>query len=245
MKRQSIARTLVALALMGIAVPVAAQSKEDDKVQEEKSQPPSIVTRIVYAPKDVGAPTVTVSGGVRGDGPTPTVRVLSPPTLTPVFDIQPTLYWFMTVQSPTPVRVTLIDEESTSSQPLLEAALGPLDQPGIYSFSLAEQGVALDRNALYSWSVALETPADSFSEQPVASTAFETVDQTPSFSNSDVLERTRQLTGQGYWYEAFDDISKSIRSDDTSAPWVEIRADLLDQVGLHEVATFERARIAQ
>lgn len=236
------------LLLMALAMPMAAQETGDEKKTAETAEASSIVTRIVYQPKDVGAPAVTVSGGVRGEEQAPTVSVLSPLTIVPVFTPQPTLYWFMTAKTPTPVRVTLVDEGSLSAKPFLEVQLGPIDRPGIYAFSLAEQGGSLDTGKRYAWSVALETPANSYSEQPVASTIFERIDQPPAFADDDglpPLERSRQLAAAGYWYEAFDALSQPIEQRDASQDWIEIRANLLEQVGLTEVAAFERERIAQ
>lgn len=245
---------MAALIILGLlTVPAAAQSngavngertKEVVGEAESGSDAEPILTSIVYAPKDVGAPAVTTSGGVRAVDQGPTVAVLAPTTPTLMFSAQPTFYWFVSAESPAPLRVTLFDLQSTDLNAVLDVRLDPVDQPGIYALSLAEYGISLDPTAHYAWSVALETPFNALVEQPAAAATFDyvgTVPPAPPAGASPTLARAQQLAGAGHWYETLEEISRGIDTNDPSVPWRELRADLMEQIGLLEVAAFERS----
>jgi hypothetical protein len=231
---------IAALALLGPpGAPALAQAADSP------GQP--LVSRIIFAPKDVGAPRVTVSGGVRGISRLPSIAVLAPPILVPLASAQPTLYWFQSGPSDAPVRVTVTDEEQVQPAPLLEVTLGPYDRAGIYALSLAEHGVALDRPGRYGWSVALDLPAAAPSEQPVAATLLERVADSPAIagqaSSVPTLALAQVLAAAGYWYEPLDLVSRALSANDDSAPWRALRADLLAQVDLDAAAAYDRARL--
>jgi alkyl sulfatase BDS1-like metallo-beta-lactamase superfamily hydrolase len=54
------------------------------------------------------------------------------------------------------------------------------------------------------------------------------------------LARMGALAAAGYWYDALDLLGRQIAADDPSQRWRELRADLLDQVGLQQVAAYDQ-----
>jgi hypothetical protein len=233
---------------------------------QEPADPDESISGLVRVRHDFGAPEVTESGGTRGvnllappegdrDAPDatasgalvalPDVLVLAPPRLAHSLWRQPTLYWYLSGPSIVPVRVTLIDFEAANPEPLLELDLGVVPAAGVYATSLAEHGVQLEPGHRYEWSVALQVNPDAYSEEPVAKTIFAAAEADPALlpkvAGAPPLARVEALAAAGYWYDALDLLARQIAADDPSQPWRELLAGLLEQVGLQQVAAFERA----
>jgi len=64
---------------------------------------------------------------------------------------------------------------------------------------------------------------------------------TKPFGRQELLARVEALAAAGYWYDAIDVLARQMAANDPSQPWHELRAHLLDQVGLQQVAAFDRA----
>jgi len=204
---------------------------------------------LVYVPHDYGAPEVTEAGGARGAGQIgtelPDLLLLAPPKLAATLSAQPTLYWYVSGPSGAPLRVTLLDVEGISPEPLLELALDPAPAAGVYGVSLAEHDVRLEEGRLYEWSAALETDPEDYSGEPVAKTIMVAKGTDPALrakiADAPPLDRVEALAAAGYWYDAIDVLARQMAANDPSQPWHELRAHLLDQVGLQQVAAFDRA----
>jgi Domain of Unknown Function (DUF928) len=233
------------LALTGtFAVAQQAQPKPES-LPAAKS---SALDAIVYVPHDYGAPEVTETGGARAASPAetelPNLLVLAPPRLAATLSAQPRLYWYVSGPSSVPLRLTLLDFEGTSPEPLLEVEIEPVPAAGVYSASLAEHDVRLEEGRLYEWSVALEIDQDSYSNEPVAKTVMAAKQADPALlakiADAPARARAEALAAAGYWYDALDLLAQQIAADDPSQPWRELRASLFEQVGLQTVAAFER-----
>jgi len=210
----------------------------------------SVLTTLVYVPHDFGAPEVTQSGGARSisQADQPSVLVLAPPQLAPTFATQPTLYWYLSSPAGAPVRVTVLDLEAATVEPLLEVEIGAPPAGGVYATSLAAHGIQLEKGRSYEWSVALALNPEAPSEEAVAKTIFTVHEADPELfakiEDAPALARAEALASAGYWYDLINLIAERIAAGDRAAPWRELRAALLDQVGLHIVAAYDRARTA-
>jgi len=204
------------------------------------------LSTLVYVPHDFDAPEVTQSGGVRSasQGGLPDLMVLAPPKLARTFSSQPTLYWYLSGPTNAPVRLTVLDLDATTGEPLLEFGLGPISSGGVHASSLAEHGVALEEGRLYEWSVALEVDPQAYSEEPVAKTILTADEADPALigelEQAPALEQAKELAKAGYWYDLIDLLSREIESGRDPETWRALRAALLDQVGLDVVAAHDR-----
>jgi hypothetical protein len=207
----------------------------------------SALSSLVYVPYDYDAPEVTESGGARSaqqlNTELPNVFVLAPLKLARTLSAQPTLYWYVSGLSTAPVRLTVLDLEATNPEPLLEIELNTVPGPGIYGVSLAEHDVRLEEDHLYEWSVALEINPESYSEEPVAKTIFAVEEADPGLlakiEGAPALARLKALAAAGYWYDAIDLLAQQMAANDLSQPWRELRATLLEQVGLNGAAAYD------
>jgi hypothetical protein len=225
-----------------------AQQAADPEPESTSAAKGAALETLVYVPHDYGAPEVTETGGARGSDQSetklPNLLVLAPPKLAATLSAQPTLYWYVSGPSSAPLRLTLLDFEGTSPEPLLELELDPVPSAGVYSASLAEHDVRLERGRLYEWSVALEVNQEGYSNEPVAKTVMAAKEADPALlakiADAPALARIEALAAAGYWYDALDLLAQQVETDDPSQPWRELRAGLLEQVGLQAVVAFER-----
>jgi Domain of Unknown Function (DUF928) len=221
----------------------------------EPADPNELMSSLLSVRHDFGAPEVTESGGTRGvnlpaPGDLPDVLVLAPPKLAHSLSPQPTLYWYVSGPSKVPVRLTLLDFEAASPEPLLELDLGAVPAAGVYATSLTEHRVHLKPGHRYEWSVALEVNPEAYAEEPVAKTIFATAEADPALlpklAGAPPLARIEALAAAGYWYDALDLLARQIATGDQSQPWRELSASLLEQGRLKRVAAFARGdRAAQ
>lgn len=215
----------------------------------EPADPDELMSSLLRVRHDFGAPEVTEAGGTRGvdlraPGGLPDVLVLAPPKLAHSLSPQPTLYWYVSGPSKVPLRLTLLDYESASPEPLLELDLGAVPAAGVYATPLSEHGVRLEPGHRYEWSVALEVNREGYSEEPVAKTIFATAEPDPALlaklAAAAPLARLEALAAAGYWYDALDLLAQQIAAGDQSQPWRELSASLLEQARLQRVAAFAR-----
>ncbi|HSA80097.1 MAG TPA: DUF928 domain-containing protein [Geminicoccaceae bacterium] len=213
----------------------------------EPVDPNELMSSLLRVRHDFGAPEVTEAGGTRGMNPPhdlPDVLVLAPPKLAHSLSPQPTLYWYISGPTQAPVRLTLLDFESASPEPLLELDLGAVPAAGVYATSLTKHGIRLEPGHRYEWSVALEVNPEAYAEEPVAKTIFATAEPDPALlpklADAPPLARIEALAAAGYWYDALDLLAQQIAAGDQSQPWRELSASLLEQARLQRVAAFAR-----
>jgi hypothetical protein len=92
--------------------------------------------------------------------------------------------------------------------------------------------------------VALEVDPGAPSKEPLAQTVLATAPDPrlrARLERVSALEQAKSLALAGYWYDAIDVLSRQIDAGDPAAPWRELRAALLEQVGLGAVAAQDRA----
>jgi hypothetical protein len=198
----------------------------------------------VYAPGPLAsAPSVRVGGAARGLGAgAPSPEALGPAHVGASSQESPNLYWFLPEATSSPVEVTVVDPAAVD--PVLELSLpGPL-AAGVHRVSLGEHGVHLAPGIDYRWFVALVRDPERRSQDLVSGTAIRYVPPTPEQGARLAAAppaRTAHLYAEsGYWYDAFDQLSRWLAAEPGAARLHNHRAALLEQVGLGDAAAVER-----
>ena len=232
---RSAASALAAAALvLGFApVPVLAQSSN-----AKAAAAPT------YTPPSRGAPSRRVGGSSRGTaGSLPAVTVLVPDHVALTTSEQPTLYWFLSKPTSVRVEVTLIDEKGET--PLIEYAVQNAAGPAVHAIDLAKQGVHLKTNVEYQWSISVVPDPNERSNDVMSAGVIKRVDAPAPVAAArakgmDKEALARMLAANGIWYDAIGLYSEMIDARPNDRGLREERAALLDQVGLKEVADYDR-----
>lgn len=246
MTKQLLTLALLAGFGQGLLCSPLLADEQADKEQEKTIE--ETLEKIVFIPHDVGAPGVTDAGGVRSISALPNLDVLAPRSLSRSLSPAPVLFWYVSKKTGTSVRFTLTGDDPKAAEPLLDVDLGIYPKAGIYPIPLESFGVTLEADQRYSWSVGLMPAPGDVVGRPIAETWFEhspSSDIDTFIATMSPLDQITYLARQGYWYDAIDIVSDRIQNDDRSEPWHEIRAHLLDQVGLQQAAAFDRQQSPQ
>jgi hypothetical protein len=240
---------LLAFSVLALGLPERGGSQEkketppqpppgEAKTPSQPQPPPPTVAAPVYKPPLRGAPGGRVGGGTRGTGREVFVlSVLAPDHTGLTVNEQPSLYWFISSPTSTPVEVTLIDPQGT--QPLLETRIPPPVQPGVHRIRLADYGVRLAPSAAYRWFVAVVPDSGRRSKDILAGGAIERV-EVPEGLRAKLAQAGKGelpflYAEAGLWYDALAAISDLIESAPQDPALRRQRAALMAQVGLPEV----------
>jgi len=198
---------------------------------------------ILYQPPKLGAPGARIGGGTRAPGTKlPTVLALVPDHLGLTTEKQPTLYWFLSEPTTSPIEFTLNDEKSGKT--ILQLKLGAQDRSGIHGVSLSQHGVSLAPQKEYRWFVTIDVDPNNPSRNVFSGGSIMYVE-----SNGNLKERLRRSSKteipavyaqEGIWYDAFETLSRLIQENPGDRRLREQRAGLLEQVGLTEAAIKEK-----
>lgn len=189
-----------------------------------------------------GAPRVTDGAGGRGERRADSLGLLAPDHVAHTTHTQPTLYWYLGRPSTTRIVVTVRDR--TSVEPLLEVDVPPPAQAGIHALRLADHGVELAPEVDYLWFVSIVR--DHGSKNSTVTGGIRR--RAPSH---DLIERLRVVpegrevfvyAENGIWYDAIAAVSARISAAPGDRRPREQRAALLDQVGLSDVAAWDRGQ---
>lgn len=195
----------------------------------------------VYKPPNRGAPVVRVSGGTRGKGDNlPSIYVLTPEHMGLTSKAQPVLFWY--VSQPLPVRFDFVLISEGGNEPLVETRLKDVESAGIHRISLGDYNVTLEPGVSYQWSVALESDTEARSGDVFASGEIERIDPPAGIKKRFEIvsgeELVTQYASTGLWYDALQELSEQIEADPGNTRLQQVRAALLRQVGLDEVAAY-------
>lgn len=200
----------------------------------------------VYVPPKVGAPRGRVGGGSRGSSSDlPRLTVLAPdhPALTT--EAQPVFYWYLSRETKNPIEFTLMTDDQVG--PVLETKLADAGKPGVHKVSLADHGVKLNLDTTYRWYVSVVQDKKSRSKDMIAGGVIQRVNIPSGLPEKLAAvkpeEKAKVLASEGIWYDAIAAVSSSIEGAPSNGVLREQRAELLDQVGLSEVAVFDRKGI--
>ena len=196
-------------------------------------------TAPIYKPPPRGAPGGRVGGGTRGTGrETFVLSVLAPADTGLTTSEQPTLYWFISTGTSSPVELTVTDPDAT--QPLLETRIpGPIAR-GIHRIRLADHGIRLAPGVAYSWYVSVVPDTGRRSRDVLAGGTIELAeppaDVKTTLSAAQSSERAAIYAAAGFWYDAVTAISELIDASPDNAMLKSHRASLMTQVGLPQIA---------
>lgn len=181
--------------------------------------------------------------GAAGEAGEPlVVATLTPRHRALTFEPSPTLLWF--VSRPASVRQELALIDRRTRLPVLTVDLPAPVEAGIQSLDLAEHGVVLEPGVDYRWIVALVNDPDRRARDTVASgeirRAVPSEALAASLREAPAAELGHRLARAGAWIDALAWISRQIERHPEEARLRHLRADLLEDVGLHEAARRDR-----
>lgn len=193
------------------------------------------------APSGASSPAgSTGAASAIATGARPTLAVLAPRDhVGQTEHPSPTLYWYLSAPSPSPIELTLVDDEAI--EPLLRLRLpGPIDA-GLHALPLADLGVVLPPNKVHRWFVALVHDPERRSKDELAEGAIERIAPlAPASSGSSSPPRTPEAlraaalrsAGQGLWYDALGTLSLALEQAPGDRSLAADRQALLDQAKL-------------
>lgn len=208
---------------------VVASAEAQDKTPAAAAEMP------VYRPPKRGAPAGRIGGGTRGPGREMFVLSVVAPDHTGLTAVeQPSLYWFVSSLTSSPVEVTVTDPQGTHL--LLETRIAPPIQPGLHRIRLADHGIRLKPGLAYRWFVAVVPDPDRRSKDIIAGGAVERV-EFPEALRVKLAEAGKAkapyiYAEAGLWYDAVTAISELIDAAPNDKLLHKQRASLLEQVGL-------------
>ena len=232
--------------------PVATQPAQPEVVEANPPEPPRPIEIAallptespLYAPGALAdGPSVRIGGAARGlGGAAPAPEALGPAHVGASAREAPNLYWFLPEATSLPVEVTVVDPGAVD--PLLETTVpGPLEA-GVHRVSLSEHAVRLQPGVDYRWFVALVRDPERRSQDLVSAAAIRYTppgpEQSERLSAAPAARAAHLYAESGFWYDAFDQLSRWLDAERGAALLHEHRAALLEQVGLGDAATFER-----
>jgi hypothetical protein len=226
----------------GDAQPVG--TNEPPIVGADPNQPPIHSGMPVYKPRARGPSRGRVDGGFRGgrEGE-PILKVLAPADhVGETVKKRPALYWYLSTPSPYEIVFTL--EDTNQYKPIVERTLPAPAHAGIQVIRLADFESALEEQVQYRWHISVVVDPDSRSKDIHAMGLIErrsyTEDLFLNTSCKDPRDAICLYADAGLWYDAIAVISDLIAAHPTDRVLRLQRATLLDQIGLPEVATFDR-----
>ena len=189
-----------------------------------------------------GAPGGRVGGASRGaikpPAPLPTIELLAPADHAgQTTSATPTLYYFVSRPVAWPMQLTI--SAPLQPAPVLEVTIPQARAPGIYPLRLADYRTRLEPGIVYTWSVSIILDPKAWSRNIVASAAILRAPPDPATERAASVAGLRQaetLARAGLWYDAVAAAFDNRGSDRHAA-----LDRLIEQVGLTEVARFDRA----
>ncbi len=174
------------------------------------------------------------------------------------------------INHPVEVTITAMGSLEAAMNPLLEVTLDPPISKGIHALRLEDYGVTLKSGVEYEYFIAVVKDAKQRAEDVLAGGTIKRVDASADvkakLSDDDILAggtikrvdasadvkaklsdsgggktmRAAVYAESGIWYDAIDELSRQIVADPKNQSLRELRASLLEQVGLSEVAAYDR-----
>jgi Domain of Unknown Function (DUF928) len=190
-----------------------------------------------------GAPATRVGGASRSAAATAmSLDVLAPNQTGYTTQASPTIYWYVSETINKPVEVTLTGTRLEDAvKPLLEVTLQPPISKGIHALRLEDHGVSLKPDAEYQYFVAVVKNYNQRADDVIAGGSIKRVsasaDVQAKLKQASPVQAAAVYAESGIWYDAIDALSKQIAANPALRAQ---RAALLEQVGLNDVAAFDR-----
>ena len=233
---------ILALPAIGLpADPTPAPPKNQPPVGTSATPPGG--RDIVYTPPKRGMPGGRVGGGSRSaENQRPVILVLAPDHVALTMQEQPSLFWYVSQATSGPVLFTLIDSRAVT--PIVETGLTSPSQGGVQRIRLADYGIRLTTGVSYRWFVTLVLDPDKRSKDVVGGGMIERVPLIEALSvnlaSTGNEDTARRYAEAGLWYDAIAVLSDQIDAAPQDSVYRKDRASLLEQVGLPEIAAYDR-----
>ena len=192
----------------------------------------NVVSRLtpVYVPPRLGAPKTRVGGGTRSENNTGIGLALLAPEHTGLTgNPSPTLYWWLSGDHDGVFEFVVMSESGVA--PELRIRVDAPMTAGIHAIDLVQAGLALEPDVAYRWSVSIIRDESSRSRDIAAIASVVYVESSVSSRNP------VELAASGLWYDAIELLSDG---NGPSRNQRRMRAALLEQVDLEEVANWDR-----
>ncbi len=212
------------------------------QVSDDKQMASSRQERL-YRPPQRGAPGGRVGGGTRGPSPDiPFMWALVPDHVGLSTEAQPQLVWYLSKTTAYPLEFTVIDE--TGVTPIIEKRLSSPTEPGIHIIRLVDYDLRLEKGKFYQWFVSLITDPEHRSADIIAGGMIQ-VGEVPDSLREDAkktnpVDAARIWAQAGFWYDAMGVISANIQTNPSDSKMHNLRASLLEEVGLDAPAQLDR-----
>jgi hypothetical protein len=207
-------------------------------------QKPIAPTMPVYKPPARKPSRGRVDGGFRGgqEGE-PILKVLAPADhVGETVKKWPALYWFLSSPTPYPIVFTL--EDTNQYKPIVERTLPAPTRAGIQMIRLADFEHVLEEQVQYRWHISVVVDPESRSKDIHAMGVIErrpfTLDLFLNTTCKDPRDAICLYAEAGLWYDAIAVISDLITAHPKDRVLRLQRAALLEQIGLTDVAEFDR-----
>lgn len=195
----------------------------------------------VYKPPTRGVPGGRVGGGTRGIDQVFTLSVLAPNHIGLTSQDQPTLYWYVSKPLSNLIELTIIDAGAT---PILDKVLPAPTKSGIQRLPLTEHGAHLEVGKQYRWFLTLVSDPNRRSKDVLAGATIERLDLLDKLAAQvvglDRISAAHYYAEAGYWYDAIALLSEQIEANPMDPTPRAQRAALLEQVGLDEIAGYDK-----
>lgn len=226
------------VSLSGNAADYQRKTPMQQGIEEKNKKSETAAVMPVYKPPLRGAPGGRVGGGTRAPGRAVFVlTVLAPDHTGLTVREQPSLYWFISSPTSSPVELTVMDPGAI--KPILETRIPSPIQPGLHEIRLADHGVRLLPGVAYRWFVAVVPDPDRRSKDILSGGAIERVEPPEGFSaklaRSHKVELPFLYAEAGFWYDALTATSELIETTPNDQGLRRQRASLITQVGLPEI----------
>ena len=200
------------------------------------------IDRPLYKPPLRGSPAGRVGGGTRGitDRESFSLLVLAPDHVGLTVKEQPCLYWYISKPLPYSFELTVIERKA--EKPLFENSIKNPERGGIQSIRLTDYGVHLRRNIQYKWFVTLVTDANHRSKDILAGGIITSVEPSQTLLAKLKAGDSKApfiYAEEGLWYDAMETVSGMIDASPNDINLRTLRASLLKEVGLADVADSE------
>lgn len=197
----------------------------------------------LYIPPSLGMPEGRVGAGTRGAGRQYSIQVLAPDHVGLTTATQPTLYWYLA--NPTSTRIDVTIRNGDGVEPVLDRPLPGPFTAGVHAVHLTDYDVSLKPGKSYQWFVAVVPDPEKRSSDFVSGAWIrpdlprETLQQ--RLQNASPEQAVFVYAQSSIWYDAIASVSAQIEATPQDGSLRAQRAALLDQVGLSEVAEYDRS----
>ena len=200
--------------------------------------------KLVYKPKEpnqIGSRVASVARGKSSD--TPMLSVLAPNHTGLTVNDQPSLFWYQS--KPCALRFELTVVIPNTAQPVMEFTLPRAEQAGVQRIYLHDQKTKLSTGVEYQWTAALIPDEENRSKDIISSGTIKRTAPSPEFMSKIVKKSKEELVylyaEEGLWYDALEAVSELIEAN-PAGHFHELRATLLEQADLPDVAAYDRSK---